>query len=172
VKPALYVINQKVISHTMFNPRPKAKDLPGYVPKEKKQKPIRKVSEKKSIKNEVEGGMLLFFIKVWNSRLPGDQFEKREYSSVEEWRDHTSKYRVDCVTYEPIKHMMPGCFMHVLTKNHTEWTKNPRNICMGSFDTHQVQEFEPKSKLVERGPGGFWFNEYKEELKAEYARTV
>jgi hypothetical protein len=43
---------------------------------------------------------------------------------------------------------------------------------MGSFETHQIQEFSAKSKLIELGPGGFWFLEYKQILKEEYEKSI
>lgn len=151
-----------------FTPRPK-KGLPPKKPKSNlKRTPIKKKSAK-ALKAIKEGeGMLDFFVGIWMQRKPGKLFEPRQYTSAEEWREHTSQYRVCCVTYQPITNMVPGNFMHVLTKNHSKFKKDPKNICLGTYETHQIQEFQPKSKLIEHGPGGFWFWEYKQKLKEEY----
>jgi len=151
-----------------YTPRPKT-GLPQKKPKTQLKRTRIKPRSDKAIKEIKDGeGMLDFFIEVWNSRKSGQLFVARDYATAEEWREHTSQYRVDCVTYMPILHMEPANFMHVLTKRrYSRWKKVYKNICMGSFETHQIQEFQAKSKLVEHGPGGFWFNEYKEKLKEE-----
>lgn len=146
----------------MFRPKPKG----GLKPKKEKA-PLKRVAIKKK---QSRDGMLKFFIEIWMGRLPGDQFEKREYTSVEDWRQHTSQYRVCCVTYETLHYPVAGSFMHVLTKGHTKWKKNPDNICLGLYRTHQIQEFEGEQKLIEHGEGGKWFIEYKNKLKSEYEK--
>lgn len=156
-----------------YTPRPK-QGLPQKKPKTPLKRTRIKPRSDKAIKEIKDGeGMLDFFIEVWNSRKSGQLFVARDYASAEEWRAHTSQYRVDCVTYEPIVNMVPANFMHVLTKRrYSRWKKVQKNICMGSFETHQIQEFSAKSKLIELGPGGFWFLEYKQILKEEYEKSI
>ena len=152
-----------------FNPRPKLKDSPDYVTKEKKRTPIKQRSAKKIKEMETDQGMLKFFIQIWNSRKPCTDFKPREYATVEDWREHTSQYRVDCVTYEPIRNMVPQNFAHVLSKQtYGKWRKETKNICLMSMESHALQEFSTKSKLIEQGEGGFFFYEYQELLKQEY----
>lgn len=155
-----------------YTPRPKQGMPPKKQPKQLKRTPIKQRSSKKLKEIEEGEGMLDFFIEVWNSRKSGKLFVAREYATVEEWREHTSQYRVDCITYLPIVNMVPANFMHVLTKNKTKFKKEPRNICMGYAFTHHIQEFGTQKQLIGHGPGGFWFIEYKQVLKEEYEQEI
>lgn len=147
-----------------FNPQPKK-----GIPQKKPKAPLKRTRIKyKKVEPKEHQSMLKFFIDIWGARLSGSLFIPREYINVEEWRQHTSQHRVDCITYEPIHNMIVHNFMHVLTKRHTKWKYEPKNICMGTMDTHHIQEFMPKSKLIEHGPGGKWFLLYQETLKSEY----
>ena len=153
-----------------YTPRPKT-GLPQKKPKTPLKRTRIKPRSDKAIKEIRDGeGMLDFFIEVWNSRKSGKLFVARDYATAEEWRAHTAQYRVDCVTYEPIVNMVPANFMHVLTRRHTKWKREPKNICLGHFLTHRIQEHGVSNQLIELGPGGFWFLEYKQILKEEYER--
>ena len=151
-----------------YDPRPKPERSPKKQPKPLKRTTIKQRSEKKLKEIENNEGMLAFFVLEWTKRKSGSGFIEREYATVEEWREHTSQYRVCCVTYESLPLFMPGQMMHVLTKNYSRWKKESKNICCGKYEIHQIQEFGTRNQLIEAGPGGFWFAEYKEELKEEY----
>lgn len=152
-----------------YTPRPKTgmpqkKPYPGL-----KRTAIKRVSVKKQKEDKEDGGLIKLFVDIWTERKPGSRLPPMpEITCLQDWMDYVSPYRVCFVTLEPIINMVPGNFLHVLTKNHSKWKKNPRNIVLGTFAIHQLQEFRVKNLLIEAGPGGFWFWELRDLLKQEY----
>lgn len=143
-----------------YTPRPKV----GMPPK-KPYKGIKRTAIKVKRKKE---GMLSFMVENWNNRLPGQWYEVREYKDAQDWFDHTSKYRVCCVTYLPLQEFNVGSCMHVLTKHNTRFKTEHFNLVLGQYSVHQAQEFASHDKLEKLGPGGKWFWEYQQLLRERY----
>lgn len=150
----------------MAKPYPK-KGMPA---KKLKQAIKRTPIKKKRV--EKERNLMDLFVRIWTERKPGSQFVKREYMSMEEWYEHTKQYRVCCVTYKPIKNMVPGSFAHVLTRNHTRYREKDFNVVLLSYyydtNVHGCFDHGTKMDFLKLGPGAKYLLEYQQFLKQQY----
>jgi hypothetical protein len=145
-----------------YTPRPKK-----GMPEKKPKTPLKRVGIKtKPVRDD--RNLMKVFVDNWQKRLSGNKFEAKTYKDCLEWFDHTSKYKVCAITYQPIYHFTVWHFLHVLTRNHTKLRESHSNIVMGSMDVHKEFDHGTRARLLKMGPGANFLLEYKDFIKQQY----